>query len=136
TIKKINKPVVAIFSVLTATTPAATATIPTTETSGNASVALFTCLENKRRTTSPKIIGIKTTWTILINISPADTGNHLLANNKINDGVKIGANKVDTAVTATDKAVFPFAKNVITLEAVPPGQHPTKMTPTATSAGN
>src|SRR5699024_593367 len=68
-------------------------------------------------------------------MSPADTGNHLLAKSNISAGVKIGAKIVDTAVTATDNAVFPLAKKVMTFDAVPPGQQPTKMTPTATSAG-
>ena len=50
-------------------------------------------------------------------------------------GVNSGASKVEADVTATDKATLPRAKKVITLEAVPPGQQPTKITPTATSAG-
>src|SRR5699024_11192609 len=68
-------------------------------------------------------------------MSPADTGNHLLAKSKISAGVKMGAKIVDTAVTATDRAVFPLAKKVMTFDAVPPGQQPTNMTHTPTSAG-
>src|SRR5699024_9925206 len=51
-------------------------------------------------------------------------------------GVNNGANKVETVVIATDKATFPLAKNVMTFEAVPPGQQPTRMTPSAISGGN
>ena len=37
---------------------------------------------------------------------------------------------------ATDSATSPRARKVITLDAVPPGQQPTRITPTATSGGN
>src|SRR5699024_7172634 len=50
--------------------------------------------------------------------------------------VNKATNKVETVVIATDKATFPLAKNVMTLEAVPPGQQPTRMTPSAISGGN
>src|SRR5699024_10499364 len=36
----------------------------------------------------------------------------------------------------TDNAVFPFARYVMTLEDVPPGAHPTRITPTAISGGS
>src|SRR5690625_4349241 len=84
----------------------------------------------------PKTIGIKTICMIDTNMLPADTGSHLLASNNVNAGVNIGASNVDTAVTETDSAVFPFARKVITFDAVPPGPLPTKMTPTATSGGS
>src|SRR5690625_717261 len=71
-----------------------------------------------------------------INIALIETGNHLLASNNVKDGVKIGAKSVDIAVIVIDNAVFPFAKYVITFEAVQPGQQPTKITPTAISGGN
>ena len=50
-------------------------------------------------------------------------------------GVINGARMVDTAVMPTDSATSPPAIKVMTLEEVPPGQHPTRMTPTASSAG-
>ena len=49
-------------------------------------------------------------------------------------GVSSGASKVEADVTATDKATLLRAKSHH-IEAVPPGQQPTKITPTATSAG-
>src|SRR5699024_1568488 len=128
TTENINKPVVAISSVFKATTAAATATIPTTDTSGKAFTLLSTCLVKTIRIMIPSTIGINTICTMEKNISPAETGSHLLAKINVKKGVKIGASIVDTAVIVTDKAVFPFAKNVITLEAVPPGQQPTKIT--------
>src|SRR5690606_2876247 len=48
----------------------------------------------------------------------------------------MGASKVVTDVMATDKAKSPRAKKVMTFDAVPPGQQPTKITPTATSGGS
>src|SRR5699024_5480465 len=125
-----------IESLLTDTTAAATATIPTTDTRGRILMLFSTRVVNNTRIIIPKIIGTRTICTIDINISPADTGSHLLANNNVKAGVTIGANTVETAVIVTDRAVFPLAKNVITFDAVPPGQQPTKITPTATSAGN
>src|SRR5699024_6465667 len=99
-----------MFSVLTDTTAAVTTTIPTTETSGNAATLFSTCLRNNNRMTIPNTIGSSTIFTIDINISPADTGSHLLANSKVNAGVRIGASNVETEVTVTDNAVFPFAR--------------------------
>ena len=37
---------------------------------------------------------------------------------------QIGANNVDTVVVDTDNGTLPFMRNVITLEAVPPGHAP------------
>ena len=37
---------------------------------------------------------------------------------------------------ATDKAVLPLARKVMTFDEVPPGQQPTKMTPIAKSGGS
>ena len=51
-------------------------------------------------------------------------------------GVNNGANRVVQDVIVTDNAVFPLAKNVITLDEVPPGHDPTRITPTAISGGN
>ena len=51
-------------------------------------------------------------------------------------GVRIGASNVETDVTATDRAVFPLARNVMTFEAVPPGHAPTRITLIAISGGN
>ncbi|MNF05797.1 hypothetical protein D3C80_2056150 [compost metagenome] len=39
------------------------------------------------------------------------------------------------AIMATDSARSPLASQVITFEEVPPGQQPTRITPTAISAG-
>lgn len=58
------------------------------------------------------------------------------ANNHIRSGVSNGAAIVETAVIPTESARSPFAKYVITLDAVPPGQHPTRITPIARSSGS
>ena len=57
------------------------------------------------------------------------------AYNTTNNGVKIGANKVDTVVADTDNGTLPLARNVMTLEAVPPGHAPNKMKPIPISSG-
>lgn len=78
-----------------------------------------TCFLKNILTIKPAMIGNKTACKIEINKDPGETGSHSLANSIINNGVTTGANKVEIVVTATERAVFPFAKNVITLDAVP-----------------
>ena len=83
----------------------------------------------------PVAIGTITTCTMLINMVKMSTSTIVPANAHTNIGVTKGASKVDTVVTPTDRARSPFAKKVITLDAVPPGQHPTSITPTARPGG-
>ena len=52
---------------------------------------------------------------------------------EINNGVNIIDSKVEVSVLITDKATFPLHKYVITLDAVPPGQHPKIIIPSAIS---
>src|SRR5699024_1999195 len=66
----------------------------------------------------------------------AHTSNHSRNINQINAEINTVHNKVETVFIATDKATLPLAKNVMTFEAVPPGQQPTRMTPSAISGGN
>src|SRR5699024_12797966 len=86
--------------------------------------------------TTPATTGINTICTIEMNISINDTGSSALASNKVSIGVIIGASSVETEVAAMDNATLPLARNVITFDDVPPGVHPTRMTPIAISAGN
>ena len=51
-------------------------------------------------------------------------------------GVTIGEMTVDTAVSETDNARSPFARNVITSDAVPPGTVPTRIRPTVNPASS
>jgi hypothetical protein len=51
------------------------------------------------------------------------------------NGVNSGASKVEVAVIPTERARSPFARKVMTFEAVPPGQQPTNITPIANSLG-
>ena len=63
------------------------------------------------------------------------TSTNVPASNQHTTGVSRGASNVDTAVIPTDNAKSPFARYVITFDAVPPGQQPTNITPTAISWG-
>ena len=49
-------------------------------------------------------------------------------------GVKIGEITVETAVSETESATSPFARNVITSDAVPPGTVPTRTSPTVNAS--
>lgn len=84
----------------------------------------------------PNEIGRITTCTIDQNILTTSTFIDASAMNHVKNGVSNGATTVDTQVMPTDNARSPFAKYVITLDAVPPGQHPTSITPIANSCGN
>ena len=48
-------------------------------------------------------------------------------------GVRTGARIVEHAVMPTERATSPLERYVMTLEEVPPGQVPTRMTPIASS---
>ena len=68
-------------------------------------------------------------WTM----PPASMLRYEPARNSTSSGVTIGAIRVDTEATATDRATSPLARNAITLEAVPDGAQPTRIRPTASS---
>jgi hypothetical protein len=51
----------------------------------------------------------------------------------VSAGITIGAIRVETVATATDSATSPLARKAMTLEAVPLGAQPTRMTPAASS---
>src|SRR5699024_3927794 len=85
-------------------------------------------------TMTPATTGINTICTIEMNISMNDTGSSALASNKVSSGVTTGASSVEIEVAAIETATLPFARNVMTLDEVPPGVHPTSMTPIAISA--
>ena len=53
----------------------------------------------------------------------------------VKSGVMIGEMSVDTLVIVTDKGTSPLLMKVMTLDDVPPGQVPTRTTPTV-SAGS
>ena len=65
-----------------------------------------------------------------------DTLTHVPASRYTNAGVKRGASNVEVIVIPTDRGTSPFAIWVITLLAVPPGQQPTSITPSAKSGSN
>ena len=63
------------------------------------------------------------------------TASHWLAKRYMRAGVTKGARSVVQEVIVTESATSPRARKVITFEAVPPGQQPTSITPTAMSGG-
>ena len=84
---------------------------------------------------NPSTTGSKTISAIDIIIAVKDTSIQASASIHVSAGVTIGANRVVAIVIDTDKATSPFAKYETTLDAVPPGQVPTKITPIANSGG-
>ena len=84
----------------------------------------------------PSAMGTSTTCTMDRNISTTFTSTVWPANSRTSSGVTIGAMMVVHAVMPTDSATSPFARYVMTLELVPPGHEPTRITPTASSGGS
>ena len=80
-------------------------------------------------------MGSMTTWRMEMNMLTMFTSTIVPANSHVRRGVSRGAIIVDTVVIPTDRAKSPFDRYVMTLEAVPPGQHPTRITPMASSVG-
>lgn len=69
-------------------------------------------------------------------ISPAFSGMYRPASHSVSAGVNSGASSVDTEVMVTDSATSARASRQTTLELVPPGAQPTRITPTAISGGS
>ena len=84
---------------------------------------------------NPAMMGRMTIFTILHNMARKSMGTSSLASICIIKGVKIGANKVATAVRVNDKARLALEINAITLEARPLGELPTRMIPAAIAGG-
>jgi len=82
---------------------------------------------------TPIAIGKSTIFKISIKRPLGSIGINLPARNKKITGVRSGAKNVFTLDTVTDNAVSPLDKNVITFDAVPLGQHPTRIKPAASS---
>ena len=80
-------------------------------------------------------MGRMTTQRMLSSMPTTSTSTVSPASSHTSRGVRIGASKVDVAVIPTDSAKSPLDRYVMTFEAVPPGQHPTRITPMA-SAGS
>ena len=76
------------------------------------------------------MIGTITIWTIEMNMSAGLKWIWLPINSNVIIGVNIGEITVETAVKETDNATSPFARKVMTSDAVPPGTVPTRMSPT------
>ena len=74
-------------------------------------------------------------WTIDMNIAVGSIASHWLAKRYISAGVMTGARSVVQDVMVTERATSPRARKVTTLDAVPPGQQPRSIRPTATSGG-
>ena len=84
----------------------------------------------------PSAIGTITICTIDINISIGLKAILFPINNNVIIGVNNGEIIVETAVSVTDNARSPFARNVITSDAVPPGTVPTSIKPTVNASFN
>ena len=69
-------------------------------------------------------------------IAAPSTGMREPTSQAVSNGVMRGARSVEMEVMVTDRATSALARYEITLEAVPPGAHPTRITPTATASGS
>ena len=133
TTARTNNPQAAILSAFAPIIPEIIRIIDTADVKGIIyRIFSIWCFNNWRRI-SPASIGISITFTIDLNIKNKDTSTHFPAKRYTSAGVRNGARRVETIVIPTDKGTSPSAIYVITLLAVPPGQHPTRITPSARS---
>mmetsp|Transcript_1333 Transcript_1333/g.1953 ORF Transcript_1333/g.1953 Transcript_1333/m.1953 type:complete len:223 (-) Transcript_1333:673-1341(-) len=102
-----------------------------TATRGHAGRTLATWSGQYLLSTRPPRMGNSTTCRVLTNSPPAGTGTRVPASCLVSTGVKTQARKVLTVVSTTLSATFALPRYVTRLDAVPPGQHPTRMSPTA-----
>src|SRR5688500_3715181 len=136
TATRTSSPAAKMALALPATTATTTVVMARTEIQGRAGSALLTRRGRKSRMTSPSSTGNSTIWTMDHAMEPASTGMYCPASHNANTGVSSGAISVETVVIATDKATSPLARYETTLEAVPPGQQPTRITPAASAGGS
>ena len=108
----------------------------TTATSGLNGVATATARGAKRCSARPAAIGASTTCSVDRSIAGASTATSAPASWAVRAGVKTTAAAVEMVVSATLRATFARAMYVTTLDAVPPGQHETRMRPTANGVGS
>ena len=88
-----------------------------------------------RLRTTPRATGRSTTCNTVKKRAQPSTGTYWLANNSVSRGVSPTARSVLVVVITTDRATSPRPINATTLLAVPPGQHPTRISPTAKGVG-
>ena len=117
------------------TTAATIAVMANVENAGKTLLTRLVPFGKNSLTINPKAIGRITTWIMLRNIAIGLTSTVVPTSNQVRNGVMTGASRVDMPVIPTLKARSPPARYVMTLLAVPPGQQPTRATPTASSAG-
>ena len=90
---------------------------------------------NRRLKRKPSPTGMSVTRSTLLNIPMASTSTISPASQSIRNGVVRGASSVESVVMPTENATSPLQRKLMMFEETPPGQHPTRMRPTATPLG-
>ena len=104
--------------------------IITTAKSGETVLILFVAFEKYLFNRIPIRTGSKTTFTVSKNRPQGFTLRREPTKKEVNVGVIIAAKTVEIDVIVTDSAKFTFARKLMTLDAVPPGQQDTRIKPT------
>ena len=86
--------------------------------------------------TNPRATGRIVTKRMDVNIPTASTSTLSPASHSVRSGVITGAASVETVVRPTENATSPLQRKVMMFEETPPGQHPTRISPTPTAFGN
>src|SRR5690606_41729095 len=86
-------------------------------------------------TRSPAPIGKITIFTISHIILPISISISCPARNFINKGVRKGADKVETALSAKERATLALARQAMTFDAMPPGAEPKSTIPAPLAEG-
>ena len=86
--------------------------------------------------TKPSATGRIVTKRMDVNMPTASTSTLSPASHSVRSGVMTGAASVETVVSPTENATSPLQRKVMMFEETPPGQHPTRISPTPTGFGN
>lgn len=124
-----------IAAALPDTTTSTITAMVSAETQGSTRSTRSTNRPAATRTTSPATTGRSTVLRMSVTITPASTSRNCPASSSVSGGVTSGASTVDTVATDTESATSPRARNVTTLDAVPLGAQPTRITPAASCGG-
>ena len=89
----------------------------------------------RRCVNKPRTRGTRMTFMTVMAIAIKETSTHWPARPQTMKGIIMGANNVEQVVMETDKGTSALARNPMTFDAVPLGQEPRRIMPTAISGG-
>ena len=132
----IKMPMSRILAPLMAITPPTMTRTPKADTRTSTFDREAICFSPIRRCVNkPRTRGTRMTFMTVMAIAIKETSTHWPARPQTMKGIIMGANNVEQVVMETDKGTSALARNPMTFDAVPLGQEPRRIMPTAISGG-